>query len=130
MDARSPAEALAEMYDVAKDGLFVLATKYMRLQWKRGAIGAISDADAELEDDIAAGIADGNAQAVAAAACKDRHRALLTRIFKDGVIKYVVPVCVELKHLLEQQRSPLLRDLLQYLHYLFTDHNEEMQGGV
>ena len=43
------------------------------------------------------------------------------------MLKNVVPVCISLKHILENIRSPLLRHLLAYLQFLFHHYPSDMQ---
>lgn len=43
---------------------------------------------------------------------------------------YIVPILIELKHLLEKHRSPLLKYLMLYLKELLKDFKTELQDIV
>ena len=56
-----------------------------------------------------------------------RSSSPVLQLWREGVLKNVVPVCVSLKHILERLRSPVLRHLLAYLQFLFHHYGSDMQ---
>jgi hypothetical protein len=104
--------------DVLQDALDILVCKEIKLSSSRSASGT----DDASEATPSAGSTSTAEEAMIAAA-KGR---LLTKVMKRNVIENIVPIVVELKHLLEQRRSPLLRSLMAFLRELMRDHREEV----
>jgi condensin-2 complex subunit D3 len=44
------------------------------------------------------------------------------------VLENIIPIIIELKRLLEKHRSPLLRNLMEYLKELMKDYKDEVNG--
>lgn len=55
---------------------------------------------------------------------------LLSKIVKKNILENIVPILIELKHLLEKHRSPLLKYLMMYLKELLKDFKSELQDIV
>ena len=53
---------------------------------------------------------------------------IISQIVKRNVVENIVPVVVSAKHLFEKERSPLLKNLLQYLKELMQDYKNEVAG--
>lgn len=52
---------------------------------------------------------------------------LLAKVIKKHIGENVIPVIVELKRALEKQRSPLLKNIMEYLKLIMTDYKTEMK---
>eukprot|EP00026_Physarum_polycephalum_P000676 Phypoly_transcript_00677.p1 GENE.Phypoly_transcript_00677~~Phypoly_transcript_00677.p1 ORF type:complete len:1381 (+),score=215.83 Phypoly_transcript_00677:207-4145(+) len=102
--------ALSQSADVLQDSLLILASKEIKLSSSRNA-----SEDAEDEQESALSAAKGK---------------LLSKIVKKNILENIVPILVELKHLLEQHRSPLLKYLMMYLKELLKDFKSELQDIV
>jgi len=46
---------------------------------------------------------------------------LLSSLVKKNVMQNIVPILIELKKMVEQRKSPLLRDVMMYMKELFSD---------
>ncbi len=97
---------------VVRDTLAVLTSREIKLSSLRRNVGE------ELADE-----GDHVGAAVATAQTK-----IISQIVKRNVIENVVPIVVSAKHLLEKERSPLLKDLLGYLKELMQDYKNEVSG--
>ncbi|CAL1547494.1 unnamed protein product [Lymnaea stagnalis] len=94
-----------------RDALAILSSKEIKLSTMRGR-GA-EDTD-EITDVV---------QLVTDTAKK----ALISHVIKRNVIENIVPAVISLKHILEKNRSPLLRDLMGYLQELMKDYKTEIK---
>eukprot|EP01080_Neovahlkampfia_damariscottae_P005679 gene5679-9500_t len=52
---------------------------------------------------------------------------LMTKILKKHIAENVIPVIIELKRTLEKQRSPLIKNLMEYLKLIMNDYKQEMK---
>ncbi|KAK2566128.1 Condensin-2 complex subunit D3, partial [Acropora cervicornis] len=52
---------------------------------------------------------------------------LCQEVVKKNMIENIIPIIIELKHLLEKQHSPLLRDLMSCLKEVMKDYRTEVQ---
>ncbi|KAJ4462720.1 putative non-SMC condensin II complex subunit D3 L homeolog [Paratrimastix pyriformis] len=66
----------------------------------------------------------GSAAALAA------HRKLLGQMVKKHMAENVLPVFIELKHILQARRSPLFRDLMAALQELLRDYHDQIQDLI
>eukprot|EP01133_Synstelium_polycarpum_P002517 gene2517-2876_t len=101
---------LADCANVVYDALAVLASKHIKMTTI--GKGAAAGDDEEV-----------SAAEVAMVEAKDK---LMGRIVKKNVVESIVPIIIELKHLLERRRSPLVRELMLYLKELHHDYKSEM----
>ncbi|XP_028399882.1 condensin-2 complex subunit D3-like [Dendronephthya gigantea] len=63
----------------------------------------------------------------AGAAMATARTKFLTQVLKKNMIENIVPIIIELKNLLEKQRSPLLKDLMLCLKEIMKDYRTEVQ---
>ncbi|EGC39631.1 hypothetical protein DICPUDRAFT_147562 [Dictyostelium purpureum] len=99
---------LEDCNGVIHDTLSILACKEIKL--------ALHQSKSTEEDDL-------TPKEVAEEAAKSK---LLTNIFKKNVIENIVPIVIELKHLLEKKRSKHLKLVMVYLKELLKDYKKEM----
>ncbi|XP_063400127.1 condensin-2 complex subunit D3-L-like [Mytilus trossulus] len=95
-----------------KDTLAILSSKEIKLSSLR----------AKPQDEMA-----GDDEERAAVVMAVAKKTLITQVVKKNVIENIVPIVVSLKHMLEQQRSPVLKDLMMYLRELLKDYKNEVQ---
>ncbi|GFR84018.1 condensin-2 complex subunit D3-like, partial [Elysia marginata] len=102
-----------------QDTLAVLSCKEIKLTSLRGRGfgGQDEEVDGPLE-------AQAQAQAVVGAVAK---KAFISQVVRRNVIENIVPVVISLKHMFEQARSSLLRDLMVYLRELMKDYKNEVK---
>jgi len=108
---------LDDTQGVLSDTLLLLACKEIKLTADGAANGAV--------DEAAEG--DAGVPAAAAAAANAARGKLLSQVARKATVEAIVPVVVELKRFLEQQHSPLLRDLFLFLRELLRDHKQYLQ---
>ncbi|KAL1499117.1 hypothetical protein AB1Y20_013629 [Prymnesium parvum] len=70
---------------------------------------------------------EGEAASNPAAAAASAKSKLLSLVARKAMVESIVPIVVELKRHLEQQRSPLLRDIFLFLRELLKDHKTHLQ---
>ncbi|OWF35473.1 condensin-2 complex subunit D3-like isoform X2 [Mizuhopecten yessoensis] len=95
-----------------QDSLAILASKEIKL----------SSLKVRNSEDVVA-----DEQEMAAVVMATAKKTLITQVLKKNVIENIVPVVVSLKHMLEQHRSPLQKDLLSYLMELMKDFKNEVK---
>ncbi|VDI33710.1 condensin-2 complex subunit D3, partial [Mytilus galloprovincialis] len=95
-----------------KDTLAILSSKEIKLSSLR----------AKPQDEMA-----GDDEERAAVVMAVAKKTLITQVVKKNVIENIVPIVVSLKHMLEQQRSTVLKDLMMYLRELLKDYKNEVQ---
>ncbi|XP_052797938.1 condensin-2 complex subunit D3-like [Mya arenaria] len=98
--------------DLIKDTLAILSSKEIKLSSLK-----VRPAEEMALDE----------QEMAAVVMATAKKTLITQVVKRNVIENIVPVVVAVKHLLEKQRSPLLKELLTYLRELMKDYKEEVK---
>uniref|UniRef100_A0A2P2I5C0 Condensin-2 complex subunit D3-like n=1 Tax=Hirondellea gigas TaxID=1518452 RepID=A0A2P2I5C0_9CRUS len=54
-------------------------------------------------------------------------KTIISQVVKRNVIENIVPILIALKHQLEEQRSPLMKQLLLYLKELMKDYKNEIK---
>ncbi|XP_044174621.1 condensin-2 complex subunit D3-like isoform X3 [Acropora millepora] len=96
---------------VLKDALLILSSKNIKLSSMRSKVAE------ELADE-------GDAAGAAIAQARNKF---LTQVVKKNMIENIIPIIIELKHLLEKQHSPLLRDLMSCLKEVMKDYRTEVQ---
>eukprot|EP01119_Soliformovum_irregulare_P025524 TRINITY_DN9493_c0_g1_i1.p1 TRINITY_DN9493_c0_g1~~TRINITY_DN9493_c0_g1_i1.p1 ORF type:complete len:1075 (-),score=286.46 TRINITY_DN9493_c0_g1_i1:69-3293(-) len=67
---------------------------------------------------------DDEDEEAAVAAAKEK---ILTKIVKKNVLENIVPIIIEMKHLLEKNHSPLIKDLMEYLIDMMKDYKDEIE---
>ena len=97
---------------VLQDALAILSSKEIKLSTLRTK--GVDDPDGEVMD---------VAQVVTATAKK----VLITQVVRRNVIENIVPTVISLKHMLEKKRSPLLKNLMEYLRELMKDYKTEVK---
>ncbi|KAJ7392206.1 Condensin-2 complex subunit D3 [Desmophyllum pertusum] len=96
---------------VLKDALLILSSKNIKLSSMR----------AKAAEDLAD---DGD---MAGAAIVQARNKFLTQVLKKNMIENIIPIIIELKHMLEKQHSPLLKDLMSCLKEVMKDYRSEVQ---
>ena len=109
---------LDDTQGVLSDALLLLACKEIKLAAADGAANGAVDEATE---------GDAGVPAAAAAAANAARGKLLSQVARKATVEAIVPVVVELKRHLEQQHSPLLRDLFLFLRELLRDHKQYLQ---
>ncbi|XP_074660427.1 condensin-2 complex subunit D3-L-like [Tubulanus polymorphus] len=94
-----------------QDSLSILCCKEIKLSTLRHKTGDDLEEQQEL------------AEAVVATAKKN----IITQVVKKNVIENIVPIAIALKHMCEKQRSPLLKDLMNFLQELMKDYKNEVK---
>jgi len=103
---------------VLADALMLLACKEIKL----GTVASADDDSAELGTD-----AEGGTEAEAVKAKEAAKSKLLTQVARKAMVESIVPIVIELKRHLENDRSPLLRDVFIFLRELLRDHKAHLQ---
>jgi len=98
----------ANAIGVITDCLTVLASKNIKLKATRG-----NNVDPDVPDE--------KLSKLEAARGK-----ILSKLVKKNALENIVPLLIELKHLFEQSRSPLLRHLMVYFKELVADYKDEI----
>ncbi|KAM7435860.1 Condensin-2 complex subunit D3 [Porites harrisoni] len=96
---------------VLKDALLILSSKNIKLSSMR------TKAAEDLADE-------GDA---AGAAIVQARNKFLTQVLKKNMIENIIPIIIELKHMLEKQHSPLLKELMFCLKEVMKDYRSEVQ---
>ncbi|XP_068707976.1 condensin-2 complex subunit D3-L-like isoform X1 [Montipora foliosa] len=96
---------------VLKDALLILSSKNIKLSSMKAKVAE------ELADE-------GD---VAGAAIAQARNKFLTQVVKKNMIENIIPIIIELKHMLEKKHSPLLRDLMSCLKEVMKDYRSEVQ---
>ncbi|XP_056250604.1 condensin-2 complex subunit D3 [Seriola aureovittata] len=102
------AEILSETFNI-------LSLKEMKLQ----AISAPAGSGEEPEEENMANMAKVVLQAA--------QKKVVTQVAKKAFIENTVPLIISLKNLLEQKRSPVLRDLMAYLQVTMQEYRNEVK---
>ncbi|KAH9495177.1 Condensin-2 complex subunit D3 [Bulinus truncatus] len=101
----------AEGSQLLIDALAILSCKEIKLSTMRNKGHEETDETVDL------------AQMVTATAKK----VLITQVVKRNVMENIVPVVISLKHLLAKSRSPILKNLMEYLRELMKDYKTEIK---
>eukprot|EP00124_Ichthyophonus_hoferi_P001616 Ihof_evm2s89 gene=Ihof_evmTU2s89 len=100
------------------DTLVILASKSIKLTSMRVKKNGLDEEDMEMTQSQDT---PGPSQALARAKSK-----MLSSIVKKNVIENIVPTVIALKGLLEEEHSPLLRLLMEYLRETMEDYKDEV----
>ncbi|XP_053384703.1 condensin-2 complex subunit D3-like [Mercenaria mercenaria] len=98
--------------DILKDALAILSCKEIKL----------TSVKVRPNEDVA-----GDEQEMAAVVVATAKKTIITQVLKKNVIENIVPIVVSLKHMMEKERSPLLKELLMYLRELMKDYKSEVK---
>ncbi|XP_048580995.1 condensin-2 complex subunit D3 [Nematostella vectensis] len=63
----------------------------------------------------------------AGAAIVQARNKFLTQVLKKNMIENIIPIIIELKHMFEKHRSPMLGHLMAYLKEVMKDYRDEVQ---
>lgn len=102
--------ALQQAQHVLSDALSILTSKEIKL-------GATTAKDEDIDEDE-------NPEAQKLADAKGK---ILSKLVKKNVMENIVPIVLELKQLLETNRSPLLGNLIEYLKDLMKEYKDEVE---
>jgi condensin-2 complex subunit D3 len=117
---------LAEASEVLRDALAVLAGSDVRVSAQRLAGGGGAGADDEDAGGGGSGLGAGGGGGAEAAAQRARGR-LVSSMMRKHLVESVVPVLVELRRLLQEQRHPLQGDLLSAAAAMLRDYKSEVE---
>ncbi|XP_034081160.1 condensin-2 complex subunit D3 [Gymnodraco acuticeps] len=107
----------ADGADILSETFRILSLKEMKLQAiSRPSGGAAAE---EVEEE--------NMAIMARAVMQAAQKKVVSQVQKKVFIENVVPVIITLKSLLEQKRSPVLRDLMAYLQVTMQDYRNEVK---
>ncbi|KAM9364165.1 LOW QUALITY PROTEIN: condensin-2 complex subunit D3-L-like [Pholidichthys leucotaenia] len=104
------AEILSETFNI-------LTLKEMKLQAMSASAGGATAEEGEEE----------NMATMAKAIMQAAQKKVVSQVQKKTFIQNIVPLIISLKHLLEQKRSPVLRDLMAYLQVTMQDYRNEVK---
>lgn len=104
------AEILSETFNI-------LSLKEMKLQAISAPAGVTTGEEAE----------DENMATVAKAVLQAAQNKVVSQVQKKAFIENTVPLIISLKSLLEQKRSPVLRELMAYLQVTMQDYRNEVK---
>lgn len=76
-------------------------------------------------EDLGAG--DDDEMAMATAVMQVAQKKLISQVQKKNFIENIIPIISSLKGLLEQQRIPAVRDLMNYLREMMQDYRDEIK---
>uniref|UniRef100_A0A8C4HUN4 Condensin complex subunit 1 C-terminal domain-containing protein n=1 Tax=Dicentrarchus labrax TaxID=13489 RepID=A0A8C4HUN4_DICLA len=107
------AEILSETFNI-------LSLKEMKLQAISTAAGGAAGEEPE-EENMA------NMANMAKAVLQAAQKKVVSQVQKKAFIENTVPLIIGLKNLLEQKRSPVLRDLMAYLQVTMEDYRNEVK---
>ncbi|XP_059215745.1 condensin-2 complex subunit D3 [Centropristis striata] len=105
----------ADGAEILSETFSILSLKEMKLQAISAPTGGA--AGEELE----------NRATMAQAVMQATQKKLASQVRKKAFIENTVPIIISLKNLLEQKRSPVLRDLMTYLQLTMQDYRDEVK---
>lgn len=119
---------LAECEEVLGDALRLLGSKEIKVSASRLAGGAGDDDGAEGGGGGGGpgGTAATQATAMAAEAAKAKGK-IVSAMMKKHLVEGVVPVLIELKHMLQEARHPLLGPLMTCIASMLKDYKNEIE---
>ncbi|XP_076025344.1 condensin-2 complex subunit D3 [Genypterus blacodes] len=103
--------------DILAETFKVLSLKEMKLQAISSPAGGAAGEEAE----------DDNVANMAKAVLRVAQKKVVSQVQKKAFIENTVPIVIGLKSLLEQKRSPVLRDLMAYLQVTMQDYRNEVK---
>ncbi|XP_061914930.1 condensin-2 complex subunit D3 isoform X2 [Entelurus aequoreus] len=107
----------AEGADILSETFNILTLKEMKLQVMSAPHGGVAVEEAEEE----------NAAAMAKVVIQAAQNKVVSQVRKKAFIENTVPLIISLKHLLERQRSSVLKDLMVYLQVTMQDYRNEVK---
>ncbi|GAA6228439.1 condensin-2 complex subunit D3 [Lates japonicus] len=107
----------AEGAEILSETFNILSLKEMKLQAISALAGVMSGEEPEEE----------NMTTMAKAVLQAAQKKVVTQVQKKAFIENTVPLIISLKSLLEQKRSPVLRDLMAYLQVTMQDYRNEVK---
>ncbi|XP_047460078.1 condensin-2 complex subunit D3 [Mugil cephalus] len=105
------AEILSETFNV-------LSLKEMKLQAISAPAGAAAGGEEPEEENMAT---------MAKAVLQAAQKKVVSQVQKKAFVENTVPLIIGLKNLLEQKRSPVLKDLMTYLQVTMQDYRSEVK---
>ncbi|XP_020824416.1 condensin-2 complex subunit D3 isoform X1 [Phascolarctos cinereus] len=103
-----------EANELLSDTFEVLSSKEIKLL----AMRSKSDKDLQIEDDELA---------MANVVMQEAQKKLISQVQKRNFIENVIPIITSLKSMLEQNKIPALRDLMNYLREVMQDYRDEIK---
>uniref|UniRef100_A0A8C2YZZ0 Non-SMC condensin II complex, subunit D3 n=1 Tax=Cyclopterus lumpus TaxID=8103 RepID=A0A8C2YZZ0_CYCLU len=107
----------ADGADILSETFKILSLKEMKLQVISTPAGGAAGEEAEEE----------NMATMAKAVLLVAQKKVVSQVQKKAFIENTVPLIIGLKSLLEQKRSPVLRDLMAYLQVTMQDYRDEVK---
>ncbi|XP_041803855.1 condensin-2 complex subunit D3 [Chelmon rostratus] len=107
----------ADGADILSETFNILSLKEMKLQAISSAAGGAAGEEPEEE----------NMATMAKAVLQAAQNKVVSQVQKKAFIENTVPLIISLKSLLEQKRSPVLRDLMAYLQVTMQDYRNEVK---
>ncbi|KAM3606346.1 uncharacterized protein V6R79_014771 [Siganus canaliculatus] len=107
----------AEGAEVLSETFNILSLKEMKLQAISTAAGGAAGEEPEEE----------NMANMAKVVMQAAQKKVVSQVQKKAFIENTVPLIISLKSLLEQKRSPVLRDLMTYLQVTMQDYRNEVK---
>ncbi|XP_074159851.1 condensin-2 complex subunit D3 isoform X2 [Sminthopsis crassicaudata] len=103
-----------EANELLSDTFEVLSSKEIKLL----AMRSKTDKDLQIEDDELA---------MANVVMQEAQKKLISQVQKRNFIENVIPIITSLKSMLEQNKIPALRDLMNYLREVMQDYRDEIK---
>nr|XP_057933189.1 condensin-2 complex subunit D3 isoform X3 [Doryrhamphus excisus] len=107
----------AEGADILSETFNILTLKEMKLQVMSALHGGAAAEEAEEE----------NMAAMAKVVLQAAQNKVVSQVRKKAFIEKTVPLIISLKHLLQRQRSSVLKDLMAYLQVTMQDYRNEVE---
>ncbi|KAG7999876.1 Condensin-2 complex subunit D3 [Nibea albiflora] len=107
----------AEGAEILSETFSILSLKEMKLQAVSSAAGGAAGEEPEEE----------NMATMAKVVLQAAQKKVVSQVQKKVFIENTVPLIISLKSLLEQKRSPVLRDLMAYLQVTMQDYRNEVK---
>ncbi|XP_034021265.1 condensin-2 complex subunit D3-like [Thalassophryne amazonica] len=107
----------ADGAEILSETFSVLSLKEMKLQAISSSQGGAAAEEPEEE----------NMAAIAKAVLQVAQKKVVSQVQKRAFIENTVPLIIGLKSLLEQKRSPVVRDLMAYLQVTMQDYRSEVK---
>ncbi|XP_029922361.1 condensin-2 complex subunit D3 [Myripristis murdjan] len=103
--------------DILAETFSILSLKEMKLQAISAPAGGAAAEEPEEE----------NMATMAKAVLQAAQKKVVSQVQKKAFIEYTIPIIIALKNLLQQKRSPVLRDLMAYLQVTMQDYRSEVK---
>uniref|UniRef100_A0A3Q4HSH9 Non-SMC condensin II complex, subunit D3 n=1 Tax=Neolamprologus brichardi TaxID=32507 RepID=A0A3Q4HSH9_NEOBR len=107
----------ADGANILSETFNILGLKEFKLQTISSSAGAAAGEEAEEE----------NMATMAKAVLQAAQKKVVSQVRKKAFTENTVPLIISLKNLLEQKRSPVLRDLMGYLQVTLQDYRNEVK---